>query len=78
MEAKERPVYKGYRIHAIAFLTGSWIVGTVKCGRLKTLKTAHALRDEMVLLPGEFATEEAAIGAARAYLDQQEAEQKRA
>ncbi len=76
MEAKERPIYKGYRIHAMPFRIDSWIVGVVKCGKLKTLKNANALRDEAVLFPGEFPTEEAAITAARAYLDQQEAKQK--
>ncbi len=74
MEAKERPVYKGYRIHAMPFRTDSWIVGIVKRGKLKT---AAALRAEVLLLPGEFATEDGAIAAAKAYLDEPPADQKR-
>ena len=65
---REPPTYKQYRIHASRLVSGPWISLIVNMGR-KTVRTKDALTDTVTRVPGEYATEDEAIQAARAYID---------
>jgi hypothetical protein len=65
---REPPVYKQHRIHTTRLASGPWISLIVNVGR-KTVRTKDALTDTVTRVPGEYALEDQAIQAARAYID---------
>ncbi len=65
---REPPVYKQHRIHIARLPSGPWIGLIVNLGR-KTVPTKDALTNTVTRVPGEFALEDQAIQAARAYID---------
>jgi len=65
---REPPIYKQHRIHTKRLFSGAWISTIVNVGR-KTVLTKDALTDSVTRVPGEYALEDEAIQAARAYLD---------
>jgi hypothetical protein len=62
------PVYKGHRIHTKRLFSGVWISTLVNVGK-KTVPTKESLTDTVTRVPGEYAVEDEAIQAARAYID---------
>ncbi len=65
---REPPIYKQHRIHTTRLASGPWISLIVNVGR-KTVRTRDALTDTVTRVPGEYALEDEAIQAARAYID---------
>ncbi len=65
---REPPIYKQHRIHTTRLASGPWISLIVNVGR-KTVRTRDALTDTVTRVPGEYAVEDEAIQAARAYID---------
>ncbi len=70
-EAKEAPVYKQHRIHPLQLFSGLWVVSAVHVGGRK-LPNKDSLTDAVTHIPGEYDSEERAMQAATAYIDQQE------
>ncbi len=66
---KESPVYKQYRIHTERLPSGLWLVQIVNVGSRK-MPTKDSLTDAVMRIPGEYDSEEAAIGATKEYIDQ--------
>jgi hypothetical protein len=66
----EPPIYKQHRIHTRRLTRGPWISTIVNVGR-KTVPTKEALTETATRVPGEYASEDEAIRAARAYIDQE-------
>ena len=64
----EPPIYKKHRIHTTRLFSGPWISLIVNMGK-KTVPTRDALTDTVTRVPGEYALEDEAIQAARAYID---------
>ncbi len=67
----ESPVYKQYRIHTAQLLTESWIVSIVNTGKQK-FTTKDSLTMAVTRIPREYDSEQEALQAAKAYIDQQE------
>jgi len=65
---REPPIYKQHRIHTTRLASGPWISMIVNVGK-KTVLTKDALTDTVTRVPGEYAAEDEAIQAARAYID---------
>ena len=65
---RELPIYKQHRIHITDLFSRRWLSTIVKLGR-KTVPTRDALTDTVTRVPGEYASEDEAIQAARAYID---------
>lgn len=65
---RESPIYKQHRIHVTRLPSGRWIGLIVNLGR-RTAPTKDALTGTVTRVPGEYALEDHAIQAARAYLD---------
>ncbi len=65
---REPPIYKQHRIHTARLASGPWISLIVNVGR-RTVRTKDALTDTVTRVPGEYALEDEAIQAARAYID---------
>ncbi len=65
----EPPIYKEHRIHTRRLTRGPWLSTIVNVGR-KTVPTKEALTETVTRVPGEYASEDEAIQAARAYIDQ--------
>ena len=65
---REPPIYKQHRIHTMRLPSGPWISLIVNLGR-KSVPTKDALTSTVTRVPGEYALEDQAIQAARAYID---------
>jgi hypothetical protein len=65
---REPPIYKQHRIHTTRLPSGPWISLIVNLGR-KTVPVKDALTSRVTRVPGEYALEDQAIQAARAYID---------
>ena len=65
---REPPIYKQHRIHTKRLFSGPWISMIVNMGK-KAVPTRDALTDTVTRVPGEYASEDEAIQAARAYID---------
>lgn len=61
-------VCKGYRIHTSSLFSGIYISMIVRLGTRNPL-TTNSLTDTVTRVPGEYATEDQAVQAARAYID---------
>ena len=64
----EPPIYKEHRIHTRRLTRGPWVSMIVNVGG-KLLPTKEALTETATRVPGEYATEDEAIQAARLYID---------
>jgi len=64
----EPPIYKDHRIHTRRLNRGPWVSTIVNLGR-KTVPTKDALTETTTRVPGEYASEDWAIQAARTYID---------
>ncbi len=61
-------VYRGYRIHTSRLYSETYVSMIVRLGGRDPL-TTNSLTDTVTRIPGEFEDEQAAIQAARAYID---------
>ncbi len=62
-------VYKGYRIHLSRLQSGSWLISLVRLGVSRTALAGPPVEN----VRGQYASEDEAVSAARAYIDGGEA-----
>jgi hypothetical protein len=67
---KEGPSYRGYRIYTSRLLSEHWLCKIVKLGTEK-VTTKDSLTAKVIGVPGEYASEAAALRAAERYIDEE-------